>query len=125
MTDDFLGISTSQDATRADVPAFTLEALIALRAELTTKRLGVQRIIAGCPACPYHEALKWERRSIILIGRGLLDTLEREAERVDFFSKVIDQPQVERKMFGLEVEHWGSKLDHAELLDELVRDLVG
>lgn len=117
-----LSSSTDPAATSADVPALTLEAFQDLKARYGRKLF---RIIAGCPLFPSSSAFEWPRRAILFVGSEVLDALAREADRTDAFARVIGRTLEpgERRMFGLEVEPWGSKDDHQTLALELAREL--
>jgi hypothetical protein len=117
-----LSSSTDPAATSSETKALTLDAMADLTARYGRKYF---RIIAGCPAFPPDSAFEWPRRAVLFVGSEVLEALGREAERLDFFSQAIGRPlePTERKMFGVEVEPWGSKDDHPTLAVELAREL--
>lgn len=116
----FLGIVTEDARTESTTPPLTLEALRAIQRELEANRPELSRIIVDFPGTPFSEALKWESRSILLMGRGVLDALARAASTP--LSRV-DQ-NAEWTIAGVKVERWGTRPDHEELLRAFVAELM-
>lgn len=121
MRDEKLGlVSTTDSRTESTAPPLTIESLRVIQRELEAKRPELSRIIVDFPGTPFSEALKWESRSILLMGRGVLDALARAASTP---TSHVDQ-NAEWTIAGVKVERWGTRPDHEELLALFVAELM-
>ncbi len=105
---------------QSDGPVLTIDALLDMASRM--EAIGPHRIISGAPIVASDRALEFLRRRVLFIGDGVIDALRREGSDARSY---IGRPEYRLEFLGIQIEPYGSRPDHREIMIDLVREMSG